>query len=246
MLADFPTHFLLAIELQRDKVEAFDSYPFNIPCVRSLETLDFHPAVTFIVGENGTGKSTIMEAIAGGLGLNVEGGSKNFRFSTQTSRSELSPYLRLMKGARMAKDNYFLRAESFFNVATEIENLGVGSSYGDKSLHEQSHGESFFSLMTKRFKGNGLYLLDEPEAALSPSRQMAAMVRIHQLVSQGSQFIIATHSPILMAYPNAQILLFSEAGINPVNYAETEHFLVTQRFLNDYPRFLRELLKEES
>jgi len=244
MPATDSSQFLLEIKLNREKIDSFDIYPFNIPCIYSLETLKFHSKVTFIVGENGSGKSTLLEGIAVALRFNAEGGSKNFRFSTHSSHSELSQYLRMVRGTRMAKDGYFLRAESFFNVATEIENLGI-MGYGDKSPHEQSHGESFLSLLTERFRGEGLYLLDEPEAALSPVRQMSALVRIHQLVAQGSQFIIATHSPILMAYPDAQILLLSEAGISPIRYEETEHFSITRRFLNDHSRFIQQLLAED-
>lgn len=242
-------HYLLEARLLRDKVPSFDAYPFSLPAVRKLQTIRFHPATTFLVGENGAGKSTLLEAIAVAYGFNAEGGSRNFSFSTRQSHSSLNECLRLVKGIRRPKDGYFLRAESFFNVATEIERLDeepggppIIGSYGGRSLHEQSHGESFFSLLMHRFRGQGLYLLDEPEAALSPTRQMAMIVRMHELVNQGSQFVIATHSPIIMAYPNAQILLIDENGLQPVQYTDTEHFVVTKDFLNRYEKFIQDLL----
>src|SRR5262245_40107219 len=235
-------HFLLRARLLRDQVPNFDEYPFSLPAFRGLDTIVFHPAVTFLIGENGTGKSTLLEAIAVGLGLNPEGGSRNFNFSTRASHSSLHWLLRLVRGVRRPRDSYFLRAESFFNVATEIERLDDGpalgapiiSAYGGRSLHEMSHGEAFLALATHRFRGNGLYILDEPEAALSPIRQMALLVRIHQLVSEGAQFIIATHSPLLMAYPEAIILQLEEkADIRSIAYEETAHFRVTRDFLRD-------------
>ena len=210
--------YISDVSLKRDEVVSFEKYPFSLAAVRPLKTLKLHPAVTFFVGENGSGKSTLLEAIAVACGFNPEGGSKNFRFDTRASHSELHRYLRLSRGVRRPRDGFFLRAESFFNVATEIERLDsepglgppIGPAYGQRPLHEQSHGESFLALLVKRFKGEGLYLLDEPEAALSPSRQLAVITRIHDLVQEHSQFIIATHSPILMAYPEAYIYSFSQ------------------------------------
>jgi predicted ATPase len=234
--------FLFFAEFMRDKVPSFDAYPFSLPSVKSLDKLEFHPAVTFLVGENGTGKSTLLEAIAVAFGFNAEGGSKNFRFETRPSHSELHRYLRMARGVRRPKDGFFLRAESFFNVATQVEELGV-RGYGDKSLHEQSHGESFLTLLTERFRGDGLYILDEPEAALSPSRQLAALVRIHDLVRDGSQFIIATHSPIIMAYPTATIYHFSQNGIEPMPYEQTEHYTLSKRFFDNHQRLITELLR---
>ena len=236
-------HYLLDVKLRRDRTPSFDTYPFSLPAVKELGTLKLHPKVTFIVGENGSGKSTLLEAIATAWGFNPEGGTKNFKFGTRQSHSELHEALTLVKGIKRAKDGFFLRAESFFNVATEIENLGVGDSYGGKSLHEQSHGEAFFAVMTKRFGGNGLYILDEPEAALSPSRQLAMLVRMHELVGMNSQFIIATHSPILMAYPDADIYQIEESGLVRTAYEETEHFLVTKAFLGNPERQLALLLE---
>ncbi len=242
--------YVSEIRLKRGEVESFDKYPFSLAAVRPLETLQLHPAVTFFVGENGSGKSTLLEAIAVACGFNAEGGSKNFRFGTRASHSELYRFLRLARGFPRPRDGFFLRAESFFNVATEIEKLDaepgagppIGPSYGKRPLHEQSHGESFLALLVNRFRGEGLYLLDEPEAALSPSRQLAVLTRIHDLVEQKSQFIIATHSPILRAYPEACIYCFSSKGIERVQYKDTEHFRVTRDFLSNPQRMLRVLL----
>jgi predicted ATPase len=244
------SQFASRVALQRDKVDSFERYPFCLPAVRSLEHLELHPKVTFFVGENGSGKSTLLEAIAVSLGFNAEGGSRNFQFSTRRSHSELHAFLRIAKGVKRPRDGYFLRAESFFNVATEIENLDsapsfgppVASYYGGRSLHEQSHGESFLALLTERFGGQGLYILDEPEAALSPQRQLAAMSRMHDLVRDHSQFIIATHSPILMAYPDACIYQCGREGIRQIAYEDTEHYQVTRDFLADPARMLRTLL----
>jgi len=245
--------FIRSVTLLRERVTSFDAYPFSLPAVRNLETLPLHPAVTFIVGENGSGKSTLVEAVAVAAGFNTEGGSRNFSFATRASHSELHRCLRLTRNHVRPRTGFFLRAESFFNVATEIERLDriacsqppLGDSYGGRPLHEQSHGESFIALLKNRFGPHGLYFLDEPEAALSPSRQMAALVRIHDLVRAGSQFVIATHSPILMAYPDATILAVGAHGLAPVRYEETEHHTLTRRFLNNPDGMLRELLKDD-
>lgn len=240
------SQFVSRITLLRDKVESFDQYPFSLPVVRALEQIDLHPHVNFFVGENGSGKSTLLEAIAVSLGFNAEGGSKNFSFGTRASHSDLHRYLRIAKGLRRPRDGYFLRAESFFNVATEIEKLDedpmggppIIGAYGSRSLHEQSHGESFMALMMERFGGQGLYILDEPEAALSPQRQLATLARMRDLVEEKSQFIIATHSPILMAYPDATIFYCGQEGIAPIAYQDTEHYRVTREFLMDPQRML--------
>jgi predicted ATPase len=245
------SQFLQRMSLRRDTIDSFERYPFNLPAVRTLDRLDFHPKVTFFIGENGSGKSTLLEAIAVALGFNAEGGSKNFRFSTRRSHSVLHEHLRIAKGFKRPRTGFFLRAESFFNVATEIEQLdaepGLGApviqSYGGHSLHEQSHGESFLTLLMERFHGQGLYILDEPEAALSPQRQLAVLARIHDLVNEGSQFVIATHSPLLMAYPDACIYQCGADGVAPVAYDDTEHVRVTRDFLADPQRMLRGLLE---
>ena len=241
--------YVSQVRLRVNDVPSFDRYPFSLPAVRHLDVLDLHPKITFIVGENGSGKSTLMEAMAVSFGFNPEGGTKNFGFGTRASHSELHEYIRLSKGVKRPRDGFFLRAESFFNVATEIEKLDEGpggppiiDSYGGKSLHEQSHGESFWSLVMHRFGGNGFYLLDEPEAALSPQRQLALMSRIHELVNDHSQFVIATHSPILMTYPDAYIYSCSESGMQRVSYEETEHFQVMHDFVVNPKRMLDILL----
>jgi len=233
------TQFASRVTLLRDKVESFERYPFSLPAVRTLDFIDLHPKVTFFVGENGSGKSTLLEAMAVSLGFNAEGGSGNFNFGTRASHSQLHAYLRIAKGYRRRRDGFFLRAESWFNLGTEIERLDaepfggppIIASYGGRSLHEQSHGESFMALLKKRLGGDGLYLLDEPEAALSPTRQVEALQRLHELVLKGSQFVIATHSPILMAYPDALILHCGTNGVRPMAYEDTEHFRVTRDFL---------------
>jgi predicted ATPase len=235
-------HFVTRVALRRDAIPSFGSYPFNIDAVRHLNILPLHPSVTFFVGENGSGKSTLLEAMAVAWGFNAEGGTQNFRFSTRASHSSLHDYLVLSKGIRRPKTGFFLRAESFYNVATEVEQLEVTHAYGGTSLHHQSHGESFMALMLHRFTEKGLYLLDEPEAALSPARQFAMLARLHELVKQGSQFIIATHSPILMAYPDALLYTFGSHGIIPTPFEETDHFTLTKMFLNNYPSMLAKLL----
>lgn len=234
-----------SVILRRDWVPSFDAYPFSIPAIRNLHQIDLHRAVTFFVGENGSGKSTLLEAIAVHVGFNPEGGTKNFNFSTRSSHSALWKCLELARSEHRSADGFFLRAESLFNVATEVERLGLASSYGGKSLHEQSHGESFLAIVSNRFKPNGLYLLDEPEAALSPNRQMSMLSLLHQLVRQGSQFIIATHSPILLAYPHSIIYHFSADGIVAIPYTQTEQYRITRMFLDHTDQMLDELLRDE-
>ena len=236
---------LNAVRLERGAVESFEKYPFCVPAIRHLHRLEFHPAVTFFVGENGSGKSTLLEAIAVKLGFNAEGGSKNFNFATRETHSNLNEFIKVERGISHPTDNYFLRAESFYNLASQIDDLNVGFSYGDKSLHEQSHGEAFLSLLSNRLQGDGVYLFDEPEAALSPQRQLSVLTLLHRLVYHQSQLIIATHSPILLAYPNARIYQFTESGIKEIKYTETEHYQVTKDFLNRHERMLEILLSAE-
>lgn len=236
--------FVRRCELVPERIAAPDAYPFTIPAVAQLHDLRLHPKVTYFVGENGSGKSTILEAIAVAAGFNAEGGSENFRFSTRRSESALCDALRLVRGARRPRTGFFLRAESYFNVATEIDALGVADSYGGVSLHEQSHGESFLALLMNRFGGDGFYVLDEPEAALSPMRQMSALARVHQLVREGCQFVIATHAPIVLAYPEATIYELSAEGIREVTYEESATYSVTREFILRREAMLRELLAE--
>jgi predicted ATPase len=245
--------FLRAIRLLRDEVPGFGAYPFSIPAIGQLDELELDPKITFLIGENGSGKSTLIEAIAVLAGFNAEGGTRNFNFGTRRSESPLHKFLRPVRGVRRPRDGFFLRAESYFNVATEIERLdedGMGGppiidSYGGVSLHEQSHGESFLALATHRFRDNGLYILDEPEAALSPQRQLSLLSIMHDLVeARGSQFVIATLSPILMAYPNAAIYRLGTSGIGRIAYEETEHYTITRDFLNSPQRYFKTLFTE--
>jgi len=234
------------IFLNKKKVRDLEKYPFTIPVVRNFNEIKFQKPVTFIIGENGTGKSTLLEAFAVCYGLNPEGGSRNFNFSTMASHSVLCDFLTVSKTYNYAKDGYFLRAESFYNVATEIERLDEGTGeikkyYGDISLHEQSHGESFFALLMERLFGNGIYFFDEPEAALSPKRLLELLVRIDELVKQNSQFIIATHSPILMAFPDADIFEIKNDKLEKTIYEETEHYKITKYFLNCHQKMLKNL-----
>ncbi len=242
-----PGPYLIHLELLRERIPDPNRFPYNLPAVRGLTRLPFHPKVTFLVGENGSGKSTLLEAVAVECGLNPEGGSRNFNFATRASHSPLGDCVRLAKSLARPGDSYFLRAESFYNVATEIERLGVDlfPAYGGKSLHEQSHGESFFALFEHRFRDHGLYLMDEPEAALSPRRQVQFLALLHDYVRRGGQFVIATHSPIIMAYPDARIYLLDSEGVREVAYMDTEHYLVTRGFLSNPQRSLAVLLAEE-
>lgn len=230
-----------------------NSYLNNLPVIKYLsqnKRLAFSSNITIFVGENGTGKSTLLEAIAVAYGFNAEGGSRNFNFSTNETHSELFEHISVGKQG-FAKDGFFLRAESLYNVATNIEDMDKAPSfdppviqgYGGISLHNQSHGESFLSIVQNRFFGNGIYILDEPEAALSPMRLLTLMTEINELIEKNSQFIIATHSPILMAFPNAEILEFSSDGIKRVAYQETEHFKITKRFLDNPEKMLHYLFK---
>ena len=219
-----------------------DSYLYWLAAIRRLEKkpLELSEKITFIMGENGSGKSTLVEGIAAAFGFNPEGGSLNYSFETRPTHSELWKYLRLSKLMR-PRDGFFLRAESFYNAASYLEELDsipaaapkIIDSYGGLSLHEMSHGEGFLRLVQNRFSGLGLYILDEPEAALSPLRVMTLMCEIHRLCEEGSQFIIATHSPMLPALPNSRTFWADKKGLRPIDYRETEHFKVMKRFLGD-------------
>ena len=209
--------FIREIKINRNEIVNNEIYPFSLPIIKELTSLKLHPGVTFIVGENGSGKSTLLEAIAIAYGFNPEGGTKNFNFSTYNSHSLLYKYIHLIKGIKTPKDGFFLMAESMYNLASNIDELDVIDSYGGRSLHQQSHGESFLSIMINRFSKNGLYILDEPEAALSPTRQMSMITRIHDLVNENCQFIISTHSPILMSYPNSIIYEIKNGRLKKTN-----------------------------
>jgi len=231
-------------------------YPFSLAIIKNLKEIEFPTQVTFFVGENGTGKSTILEAIAYNAGFGSEGGSKNITFKT----SEEKTY----RGAQDLANNmilswrykphhgYFFRAESFFNVANHIDYLASFDAkaydpYGGKSLHEQSHGESFLSFFKNCLSDNAFFILDEPEAALSPQRQLSLMVIINELCKKShAQLIIATHSPLLLAYPNSTIYSCDLQTLTPIVYTDTEHYKITKTFLDNPDRYLHHLFASKS
>ena len=221
-----------------------DSYLRDIPAISGVEHIDFTHPVTFFVGENGSGKSTLLEAIAVAYGFNPEGGTRNYNFSTYDSHSELCDAVRLSRGFRRASYGYFLRAESFYNVATKEEEYSREPGGKPQHFHEKSHGESFLALVQNNFRGNGLYLLDEPEAALSPQRQLTLLMEIDRCVKEGAQFMIVTHSPILLGLPGAEILSFDDGPIHPCAYEETDSYQVTSMFINNREQILHRLLNE--
>lgn len=251
MLLNRDTQYIREAYLRKDRLISYDHFPLNLPIIRNFQDLIFHPNVTYIIGENGMGKSTLLEAIAIALGFNPEGGTLNFNFSSYDSHSNLNEYIRVVKGVSRPKDHFFFRAETFYNVATNIEELDtepfsgprIIDSFGGISLHEQSHGESFFAAFTERFQGNGLYILDEPEAALSPLRQLSMLSRINDLIKEGSQFIISTHSPIIMAYPNSKIIQLSKDGMDEVKLEETHHYSIMKQFFEDRERLIHHLFQ---
>ena len=248
----FPQLYIRRITMETEPERG--SYLRDIPAISHLmkdKFIELSKNITFFVGENGSGKSTLLEAIAVNFGFNAEGGSRNFVFSTTSTHSDLYKNIRLGKGLR-PKDGFFLRAESFYNAASYIDELDreapsfhkLIDSYGGVSLHNQSHDESFLALVQNRFGGDGLYILDEPEAALSPMRIMTLMLEIDRLRKAGSQFIIATHSPILLTMPDSEIFEFSENGISKVHYKDTEHYQITRNFLENPEKMLKYLLDQ--
>lgn len=242
--------FIRSVEVAEVESAARGAYPWNLPAVAALaEGLALDPRVTYLVGENGSGKSTLIEALAVAAGLNPEGGSRNFSHSTRDSHSDLWEGLRLVRGSRRPKTDFFLRAESFFTNASYLESLrGQGGdpleSYGGRSLHEQSHGESFLALVLNRFGPDGLYFLDEPEAALSAQNCLTCLRRIHELVEDGSQFVVATHSPLLLAYPEATIYECGAEGLSRIEYEEAEPVRLSRSFLDSPGRFVERLLAD--
>ena len=241
--------FLKRIELLREEIPSFNKYPLSIPAIQNLHQLDINNSVTFFVGENGSGKSTLLEAIADKCGFNTAGGGRNNVYDVHASESALSEYIRLAWLPKVS-NGFFLRAESFYQFASHIDEIAsehpsVYDAYGGTSLHEQSHGESFLSLFTNRFRGKAIYLLDEPEAALSPQRQLAFLKIIHDLVStKNCQFIIVSHSPILLGYPGATIYSFDDGEIHEIEYEMTDHYQITKYFLQNREKFLKDILDE--
>lgn len=232
--------FIRELQIRREEIPE-DSYLRQIRALSGLSRLVLHRNVTFFVGENGSGKSTLLEAAAEACGFNPEGGTQNYNFSTYRSHAGLSDAIRLIKGYRRAKWGYFLRAESFYNVATAEEEYAKLSRYGSEHYHKCSHGESFLKLMQNNFSADSLYLLDEPEAALSPQRQLTLLLELSRCAAAGSQFIIATHSPILLGLPGAEILSFDGGCIRPCSYEETESYQVTKMFLENREQMLKRL-----
>lgn len=236
--------FLKRIQVQQDKISSKNEYPFTIPSIKNLDQLEIKDTITFFVGENGTGKSTLLEAIADKCGFNTAGGGRNNYYEVDAAESELGDYIRLSWMPKVTK-GFFLRAESFYHFASHIDQVGANSAYGGRSLHQQSHGESFLSLFLNRFKGKAIYLLDEPEAALSPQRQLSFLKIMHDLTKSGdSQFIIATHSPILLGYPDATIYSFDDGTIQEIDYEMTDHYQITSYFLQHREKMLKDLLNE--
>lgn len=238
--------FIRSIDIDWARIER-NSYLRDIPALAGVERINFTRNITFFVGENGTGKSTLLEAIAVAYGFNPEGGTLNYRFSTYDDVSELGTVMQMTKGFLRPEGSYFFRAESFFNVATKAEEyseLSTPLMYGGKSLHRQSHGESFLAFF-QTFSGRGLFLMDEPEAALSPQRQLTLFIQIAKMAEQGAQFIIATHSPILLGIPGAEILSFDDGEMHPCQYEDTEIYQVTEMFINNRKALTESLLSRE-
>jgi len=232
-----PTGGLIRLEVLWDSVESVDRYPFSIPALRALDDLDMNHAVTFFVGENGSGKSTLLEAIAAVAGLNPEGGTRNLRFTNRPTESVLHEHLKLVWRTRQ-RWAFFLRAETFFDTATAYEGVG------EDGFHARSHGEQFIDAAMEKFQPNGFHLLDEPEAALSGLGQLKLMRRIYDVVAAGGQFVIATHSPILLAYPGARIYEFDDR-VRRVEYEDTEPYQLMKSFLDAPEQYLVHLFADD-
>lgn len=236
--------FLRSLEMLRKNENNPGRYPFSIPSIKNLHNLEFKNNVTFLVGENGSGKSTLLEAIAYQCGFNTAGGGRNNTYEVDASHSALGDHIRLSWLPKIT-NGFFLRAETFYQFASHIDTMPSSLQYyGGQSLHEQSHGEAFLSLFTNRFGKKAIYLLDEPEAALSPARQLS-LLRIIKDLDKEAQFIIATHSPILLGYPGAQILNFDSHPVDEIRYEDTMHYIITRRFLENRRTVLDELFRDE-
>lgn len=222
-----------------------DTYPFNLPAIKNIGQITFEKNISILIGENGSGKSTILEAIAGLIGLNFEGGSTNNLFSTKDTHSELFQYCKLVKYPRHPKDRYFYRAETFYNLITDLDYLGISTELFEKNLHDFSRGESFKELINNRFFGNGIYILDEPETGLSIQSQLEIIIKIKELASRESQFIIATHSPIMLLIPNADIFEITSTGIFKRKAEETELMKMWEILINRKSNFINMLFEEQ-
>lgn len=240
--------YLKSCKVLQEQIVNQEVYPFNIPSLHGLHELEFPTNVTFFVGENGSGKSTLLEAIADCCDFNTAGGGRQNTFEVHKAESALGEYIRLSWWPKVS-NGFFLRAETFYQFASHLDEVALWervpyAAYGGRSLHHQSHGESFLSLFMNRFKGKAIYLLDEPEAALSPTRQLS-LLKIMKDLEREAQFIIATHSPILLGYPNATIYSFDDGKIENIRYEDTIHYIVTKRFLNAPKTIFAELFDEE-
>ncbi|RGW12888.1 AAA family ATPase [Enterococcus asini] len=239
--------YLKAVKINSNQ-PSLEEYPFSLPIIKNLlhsnQPLPFSKPITFLAGENGSGKSTLLEGIALALGMHPEGGTKNFNFSTYDSHSELHEHLTLVRQGVLPKTMFFLRAESYYNLASTVQDLALDAFYGNRTLHELSHGEGVLSIVTNRFTKNGLYLLDEPESGLSVSRQMTLLKEIITLSQRNCQFIIATHSPVLLAATQATIYQIKQGTLQTVNYHETDAYQDMKLFIDDPERMLYYLLDD--
>ena len=236
--------FIQGLTIDWNRVRPYN-YVRQIPAISGIDTITFHKPITFFVGENGSGKSTLLEAIAVAYGFNAEGGTKNYSFSTYNSHSELCEAMTISKGYRRPKFGYFLRAESFYNVATKEIDYS-DDDHPSKGYHQKSHGESFLAIAQDYMGADGVYIFDEPEAALSPQRQLTLLINIYRCAQEGAQFIIVSHSPILLGMPDAEIFSFDNGTIHPCQYEDTDSYVITKTFVNNRQHFLNQLLNEET